>query len=172
MRQQSTSLSKNPKWEVKIRQIKVIHLYIKRWYWNMWVYVCKQSKQKPLSAMQNLQIGYCLELAKGGTTPWWRHQMEAFSALLAICAGNSPVTGEFPAQRPVTWSFDVFSLIYAWSNRRFSKQWWGCWFETPSHSLWRHCNAQRQAVIPHGTDRSSTMHTLQIYRQITNSSIF
>ena len=34
--------------------------------------------------------------------------MEAFSALLAICAGNSPVTGEFPAQRPVTRSFDVF----------------------------------------------------------------
>ena len=27
--------------------------------------------------------------------------METFSALLAICAGNSPVTGEFPAQRPV-----------------------------------------------------------------------
>ena len=39
---------------------------------------------------------------------WWRHQMETFSALLAICAGNSPVPGEFPAQRPVTQSFDVF----------------------------------------------------------------
>ena len=40
--------------------------------------------------------------------PWWRHQMEAFSALLALCAVNSPVTGEFPTQRPVTRSFDVF----------------------------------------------------------------
>ena len=39
---------------------------------------------------------------------WWRHQMETFSALLALCAMNSPVTGEFPAQRPVTRSFDVF----------------------------------------------------------------
>ena len=29
---------------------------------------------------------------------WWRHQMEAFSALLAPCAGNSPVIGEFPSQ--------------------------------------------------------------------------
>ena len=38
---------------------------------------------------------------------WWRHQMETFSALLALCAGNSPVTGEFPAQRPVTRSFDL-----------------------------------------------------------------
>ena len=30
---------------------------------------------------------------------WWRHQMETFSALLALCAGNSPVSGKFPAQR-------------------------------------------------------------------------
>ena len=34
--------------------------------------------------------------------------METFSALLDLCAGNSPVTGEFPAQGPVTQSFDVF----------------------------------------------------------------
>ena len=34
--------------------------------------------------------------------------MEAFSALLALCVGNSPVTSEFPTQRPVMWSFDVF----------------------------------------------------------------
>ena len=33
---------------------------------------------------------------------------EIFSALLAICAGISPVTDEFPAQKPVTRSFDVF----------------------------------------------------------------
>ena len=50
---------------------------------------------------------------------WWRHQMETFSALLAICAGNSPATGEFPAQRPVTRSFDVFfdlRLKIGWVN--------------------------------------------------------
>ena len=41
--------------------------------------------------------------------------METFSALLAICAGNSPVTGEFPAQRSAKRSFDV-SLICAWIN--------------------------------------------------------
>ena len=34
--------------------------------------------------------------------------METCSALLAFCVGNLPVTGEFPAQRPVTQSFDVF----------------------------------------------------------------
>ena len=37
--------------------------------------------------------------------------METFSALLAICAGNSPVSHEFPAQRPVTRSFDVFFYV-------------------------------------------------------------
>ena len=63
---------------------------------------------------------------------------ETFSALPAICAGNSPVTGEFPAQRPLTWSFDVFFELRL--NQRLSKQWWGWWFETPSGSLWRHCN--------------------------------
>ena len=70
---------------------------------------------------------------------WWRHQMETFSALLAICAGNSPVSGEFPSQRPVTRSFEV-SLIGA-LNKRLSKKSWGWWFEPPSCSLWRHCNA-------------------------------
>ena len=47
-------------------------------------------------------------------------------------------TGEFPAQRPVTWSFDVFFDLRL--NKRLSKQSWGWWSETPSHSLWRHCN--------------------------------
>ena len=69
---------------------------------------------------------------------WWRHQMETFSALLAICAGNSPFPGEFPAQRPVTRSFDVFFDLYP--NKRLSKQWWGLWFETSSCPLWRHRN--------------------------------
>ena len=72
----------------------------------------------------------------GVEAPWWRHQMETFSALLALCAGNSPVIGEFPAQRPVTRSFDVFFDLRL--NKRLSKQSWGWWFETPSHPLWRH----------------------------------
>ena len=64
--------------------------------------------------------------------------METFSALLAICAGNSPVPGEFPAQRPVTLSFDVFFDLRL--NKRLCKQSWGCWFETPLRPLWRHRN--------------------------------
>ena len=64
--------------------------------------------------------------------------MESVSALLAICAGNSPVPGEFPAQRPVTRGFDVFFDLRP--CKQLSKQSWGWWFETPSHSLWRHRN--------------------------------
>ena len=63
---------------------------------------------------------------------WWRHQMEIFSALLAICAWNSPVTGEFPAQRPAFFDLRL--------NKRLSKQSWGWWFETPSHPSWRCSN--------------------------------
>ena len=71
--------------------------------------------------------------------PWWRHQMETFSALLALCAGNSPVTGEFPSQRPVRRSFlEVFIDLRL--NKRLSKQSWGRWYKTPLRWLWRYCN--------------------------------
>ena len=73
---------------------------------------------------------------------WWRHQMETFSALLALCVGNSPATspvaGEFPTQSPVTRSFDVFFDLGL--NKRLSKRPWGWWFQTISWSLWRHRN--------------------------------
>ena len=71
--------------------------------------------------------------------------METVSALLAICAGNSPVPGEFPAQRPVTRGFDGFFDLSP--DKRLSKQSWGWWFETPSHSLWRHRNGPRPVQI-------------------------
>ena len=60
--------------------------------------------------------------------------------LLAICAGKSPVTGEFPTQRPVTRSFDAFCDLRL--NKRLSKQLWGWWFETQSQPLWRHSDGQ------------------------------
>ena len=46
--------------------------------------------------------------------------MEKISALLAICAGNSPVSGEFPAQRPVTRSFDIIFDLRL--NKQLSEQ--------------------------------------------------
>ena len=73
-------------------------------------------------------------------------------ALLAICAGNSPVSREFPAQRPVTRSFDVFFDLRP--NKRLSKHGWGWWFETPSWSLWRQCNDSLWVSEPVNTKRS------------------
>ena len=89
--------------------------------------------------------GQILMKYKHSFKTWWRHQMEIFSALLAICARNSPVPDEFPAQRPVTRSFDVFFDLRL--NKRLSKQSWGRWFETPSRSLWRHRNECIRNVI-------------------------
>ena len=68
------------------------------------------------------------------TDAWWCHQIETFSALLDLCTGNSPVTGEFPAQRAVMRSFDVsFDLRL---NKRLSKQSRGWWFDRLLCSLW------------------------------------
>ena len=57
---------------------------------------------------------------------WWRHQMETFSALLALCEGKPPVTAGFPSQRHVT--------------RIFDEQTDDETIETPWRSWWRHCN--------------------------------
>ena len=75
----------------------------------------------------------------------WRHQMESFSALLALCAGNSPVSGEFPAQGPVTRSFDVFFDLHL--IKWLSKHSRGWWFETLSHPLWRRRNGPVSAPV-------------------------
>ena len=50
-------------------------------------------------------------------TPWWRHQMETFPALLALCVGNSPVTGRWIPLTKGQWRGALmFSLIFAWTN--------------------------------------------------------
>ena len=64
--------------------------------------------------------------------------MKTFSALLAVCAGNSLLISEFPSKRPVTRSFDVFFDLRL--NKWLSKQSRRWWLEMPSCSLWRHCN--------------------------------
>ena len=59
--------------------------------------------------------------------------------------GNSPVTGGFPTQRPVTRSFDDFFDLRL--NKRLSKQSLGWWFETPSRPLWCHCYDAANALF-------------------------
>ena len=91
--------------------------------------------------------------------------METFSAWLVIWEGNSPVPGEFPAQRPVTRGFDVFFDLRL--NKRLSNQSWGWWFETLLRPLWRHYYDKIQEYL-HGANNvvlqgiSRSIHVLKI----------
>ena len=78
---------------------------------------------------------------------WRRHEMEAFSELLALCAGNSPVTGEFPAQRTSNSDFDV-SLMWVWIKCSTSSQWQVIWDHVTF--MWRHHNLLRTIWAPVG----------------------
>ena len=83
--------------------------------------------------------------------------METFSVLLTLCAGNSPVTGEFPSQSPLTRRFNVVfdQQLNKWLSER-SKRWW---FETPSRSLLHHCNAQT-LILKVNDDKSTRIQTV------------
>ena len=81
----------------------------------------------PCHNVKDLIAALSITLTKHTEVRWihpstrWRHQMCTFSALLALCVGNSPGTGEFPSQRPVTRIFDILfdlRLNNRWANRR------------------------------------------------------
>ena len=72
---------------------------------------------------------------------WWRPQIETFSALLALCERNPPGNGGFRSQQLVVRRFHVFFDLRLY--KCLSKQSICRWFETPSRSLWRHCNEVR-----------------------------
>ena len=74
------------------------------------------------------------------SSSWWRHQMETFFALLALCGGNPPVTHGFPSQKGQWRGALMFSSILAWTNGWANSRYVRRRFETPSRSLWRHCN--------------------------------
>ena len=88
--------------------------------------------------------GHCYDYSRGtpAIVPSRYNMMTSWTgnifALLDLCAEISPITGEFPAERPVTRSCGVFFDLRL--NKWLSKQSWGCWFVTPLGSLWRHCN--------------------------------
>ena len=112
-------------------------------------------------AVKSPDMHSCIHMQWADRQTWWRHQMETFSVLLAICA----------AQRPVTRGFDVFFDLRL--NKRLSKQLWGWWLETLSRPLWRHCNdnvfriitKQEQKHICGKTMLSLVSGKIQIYLQ-------
>ena len=77
---------------------------------------------------------------------WWRHQMGTFSAQLALCAGNSTVTAEFPPRKAS--DAELWCFIHLCLNKRLSKQSWGWGFETPLRSVRRHSNVLRYNSLP------------------------
>ena len=98
---------------------------------------------------------------------WWRHEMETFSALLALCEGNPPVT----FTNGVTRSFDVFFDLCL--SKRLSKESRRRWFETPSRSLWRHCNGSVSLppnIIVHKICVASSFATKSILDILSSSS--
>ena len=79
----------------------------------------------------------------------------AIFRVAGLLCGEFTGTGEFPAQRPVTQSFDVsFDLRL---NKRLSKQPGGWWFETPPWSLWRQCNDICRADFRFATSQWETV---------------
>ena len=108
---------------------------------------------------QSIKMGlhlplYCMA-TYGRAGIWWRYQMETFSALLAICAGTSPVTGEFTAQRP--WrGVLMFSLMCAWIN--------GWVYNGETGDLIRHRAHFDVTVIMHMADLSlCVLHQLVLF---------
>ena len=90
---------------------------------------------------------------------WWRHQMETFSALLALCHRWLPRTKASDAE---LWFFFDLHL-----NKRLSKQWGGWWFETPSRPWWRLCNETQR---PHVYECSSTANMWQLKQPAANGA--
>ena len=76
---------------------------------------CRNCNHRQISYHGYIGSGHHSDQLDKRDFAWWRRQMKTFSALLAFCVGNSPGTGEFPPQRPVTRSF-VFSLICPWTK--------------------------------------------------------
>ena len=92
------------------------------------------------------------EHSRNGLNAWWRHQMKTFSALLALCAGNPPVTGEFTAQRPVTRSFGVFFDLRL--NKPLRKHW-----NTREAGYLRRHRAHDDVIIIGYTTPATALHT-------------
>ena len=100
-----------------------------------WIHLKKSFQQRTRQCYWNLYV-FTHDIRHKLYT-WWRHQMETFPAVLALCARNSPVTGEFSSQRPVRWGFDISLDLRL--NKRLSKQSWGWWLKTTSHSSSSSC---------------------------------
>ena len=112
--------------------------------YNMWIEYGNmfQSKAKQMLHFSYAMTDFFMMTSSNGN----------ISDVTGPLCGNSPVTHEFPTQRPVTRSFDVFFDLRL--NKWLSKQSWGWWFETPSRPLWRHSNVSGVTqILPVGKSK-------------------
>ena len=88
------------------------------------------------------------ELVDVTRNAWWRRQMETFLRYWSFVRGihRSPVNSPHKCQ----WRASLM-FFYRRLNKHLGKQSWGRWFETPSHSLWRHCNGLSKSHKCRGT---------------------
>ena len=115
----------------KPNQCAVLHFIVFTYNWrHYWI----AMTQPGLILTRCIIKRYCMSHVQRMMTS----SNETFSALLALCAGNSPVPDEFPSQRPMRRSFDIFFDLCL--NKQLSKQSRRWWFETPPCPLWHHCN--------------------------------
>ena len=86
-----------------------IHTFSLKMSSAKWLRLCRCLNGLITWSMSSLSTRSALRCERVIDTSWWRHKIEELSALLApvFCAGNSPVTGEFPSLRSVTRKFDV-----------------------------------------------------------------
>ena len=94
---------------------------ITEWHGNMWSAIvrilCIHCRKQVIKLLKLLCYSIkcaawptnvrCLQ-GTGSLMPWWSHQMQSIFRVAGPLCGESPVTSEFPSQKPVTRNFDVF----------------------------------------------------------------
>ena len=106
-----------------------------------------------------------------------------YSIMMTLSNGNvlcitGPLSGEFtndrwiPLTKPVTRSFDVSCFLWYAPSKQLSKHSQSWWFETPSRSLWRHCNIYIYIPIFGSQDESPLAYLLTVCTIITKNTVF
>ena len=103
-------------------------------------------KHRHPNCMVILQMSTIVSMKKSGRQFMMMSSNGNIFHVTGPLCGEFTGPGEFPTQRPVTRSFDVFFDLRL--NKRLSKQSWGWWFVTPSRTLWRHCIESANYLSP------------------------
>ena len=140
---------------MKISKVHVFAIVLKNKYFvilssQKWFHVAVLLKKKSIFVVMLMQM-HAMHVAVNTNcymTKLHNIMMKASDGNIFRVTGPfcGEFTGEFPAQRLVTRSFDVFFDLLL--NKQFSKQSWGWWVETLSQSLWRHSNGEGAICAP------------------------